>query len=58
MANAGPWAPWKVLEFEMPFQGHLKLHEKENFSLKIDQTPWNLCVSCFFGSQQQTKKIV
>ena len=26
----------KVLEFEMPFQGHLKLLENENFSLKIE----------------------
>ena len=32
----------KVLEFEMSFQGHLKLHENdenENFSLKLELTP-------------------
>ena len=34
MARAGPW---KVLEVEMSFRGHLKLLENENFSLKIDQ---------------------
>ena len=29
----------KVLEFEMSFQGHLKLLENDNFSLKIDNNP-------------------
>ena len=29
----------KVLEFEMSFQGHLKLLENDNFSLKIDHNP-------------------
>ena len=29
----------KVLEFEMLFQGHLKLLESETFSLKVDHTP-------------------
>jgi len=28
-----------VLEFEMSFQGHLKLLESEDLSLKIDQSP-------------------
>ena len=36
IARAGPWTPWKVLEFEISFQEHLKLLENENFSLKID----------------------
>ena len=42
MAHADPWTPWKVLEFEMSFQGHLKLLESEDLSLKIDQSPWTL----------------
>ena len=31
--------PYKVLDFEMSFQGHLKLLEIGHFSWKIDQTP-------------------
>ena len=29
---------YKVLKFEMSFQGHFKLPENDNFSLKIDET--------------------
>ena len=41
-ARSDPWTPWKVLEFEMSFQGHLKIFKNENFSLKIDHSPLNL----------------
>ena len=56
-AHGGPLTPWNVLEFEISFQEHLKLLENENFSLKFDQTHWNLLIFMvyFVHSMKNTK---